>query len=249
MAEADPRRNTAGPSDQEVSELVYQDGGHRQREQGRAQCGEVVAEDQHRRTRDRIGFDRQQREPERGRRNARAYRCLHGLIELLSGWHELAVAGPWSIACKDYDRANPLVHRFFGELVRRCGAALGLRLLVVARPGRGEAIAGEFQATAITAKVSLTLARDEAVHESPEELAQLALAFERRLEGRPARDAELTRRIVPGSGAARPSGRCGGRSRRRRATATPASTRPPFRTPPTSRRDWTGCSRRIARCI
>jgi len=62
----------------------------------------------------------------------RAYRCLHGLIELLSDWHELADLGPWSIACEDYDEANPLVRRFYTQLLRRRGARLGLRIA----PGR-----------------------------------------------------------------------------------------------------------------
>lgn len=29
----------------------------------------------------------------------RAYRSLHGLIDLLGEWHELSAPGPWSIAC------------------------------------------------------------------------------------------------------------------------------------------------------
>jgi tetratricopeptide (TPR) repeat protein len=42
----------------------------------------------------------------------RAYRCLHGLIELLSEWHERTDLGPWSIACEHYDEANRSVLLF-----------------------------------------------------------------------------------------------------------------------------------------
>ena len=61
----------------------------------------------------------------------RAYRCLHGLIDLLAEWQQLADPGPWSIVLEDLDAANGLVQRFFSELVRRRGRTLGLRILVV----------------------------------------------------------------------------------------------------------------------
>ena len=125
----------------------------------------------------------------------RAYRCLHGLIDLLSAWHELADPGPWSIACEAYEEANPLVHRFFFELVRRRGTALGLRLLVVVAPGRGEEIAHEFEPPAIRSKAALALTRDDSAIGSRDEMARTALELEQRLADRPARDEELTRLI------------------------------------------------------
>ena len=64
----------------------------------------------------------------------RAYRSLHGLIDLLSEWHEVGRPGSWSIACDDYDDANGLVHRFFIELVRRA-AVLRNQRVVNRRPG------------------------------------------------------------------------------------------------------------------
>jgi tetratricopeptide (TPR) repeat protein len=76
----------------------------------------------------------------------RVDRSLHGLIDLLSEWHGQGGTQPWVIACDNYDRANELVQRFFQELIRRRGRRLGVRLLLCAGPGRGDAIAAEVPA-------------------------------------------------------------------------------------------------------
>ncbi len=97
----------------------------------------------------------------------RAHRCLHGLIDMAGEWQELTGAGPWSIACADFDEANALVRRFFAELWRRRGAELDLHLLVIVAPGRGDAAAAEFRPEAIAARLRVTLPRD-VTRESPE---------------------------------------------------------------------------------
>jgi len=85
----------------------------------------------------------------------RAYRCLHGLIDLIAEWHELVEPGPWWIACEDYEHANPLVRRFYSDLVRRRGLRLGLRLLVVVAPGHGDRFEHEFVGAATSVVVRL----------------------------------------------------------------------------------------------
>jgi tetratricopeptide (TPR) repeat protein len=126
----------------------------------------------------------------------RAYRSLHGLIDLLSDWHELADPGPWSIACDHYDEANGLVHRFFAELVRRRGSHLGLRVLLVVGPGRGAEIAGDLDPSAIAAAVRLALPRDDTVVSSPEAMTRVATDLERRLaDDRASHDSQLPRLI------------------------------------------------------
>jgi tetratricopeptide (TPR) repeat protein len=126
----------------------------------------------------------------------RAYRSLHGLIDMLSAWHELTDPGPCSIACDGYDDANGLVQRFFSELVRRRGAQLGLRLLVVADPGHGEDVAATLHPSAITAAVRLALPRDDTTDRSPEEMASLAQELQRQLPDDPAaREARLAQLI------------------------------------------------------
>jgi tetratricopeptide (TPR) repeat protein len=126
----------------------------------------------------------------------RAYRCLHGLIELLSEWHEWTDLGPWSIACEHYDEANPLVRRFFAELVRRRGSQLALHMLVVVSPGRGDDVVSEFEPTAMTAQVRLALPRSGTAVASPDQSARIALELEAQLPTDPAaREADLPRLI------------------------------------------------------
>jgi tetratricopeptide (TPR) repeat protein len=126
----------------------------------------------------------------------RAYRSLHGLIDLLSEWHELTDPGPWSIACDGYDDSNALIRRFFAELVRRRGSQLGLHVLMVVGPQRGEEVAGEHAPAAITAAVRLALPRQDTAASSPEALTRLATELELELADDPtARDAQLPRLI------------------------------------------------------
>jgi tetratricopeptide (TPR) repeat protein len=125
----------------------------------------------------------------------RAYRCLHGLVELIGEWHELADPGPWSLVCEDYDEANPLVRRFFAQLVRRRGAQLHLRLLVTVAPSRGDEILREFEPATMRATVHLDLAEDELTR-SREEWTQLALTLDAQLRADPAaRELEFPRLI------------------------------------------------------
>jgi len=127
----------------------------------------------------------------------RAYRSLHGLIDLLSEWHDLTQPGRWSIACDGYDDASALVRRFFAELLRRRGAQLGLRLLVTADPGRGAEIAGDLDPGAITAAVRLALPPTETAMSSPAAMTRLATELEQQLDDDPeAREAQLPRLIA-----------------------------------------------------
>jgi tetratricopeptide (TPR) repeat protein len=126
----------------------------------------------------------------------RAYRSLHGLIELLDEWHELTDPGPCSIACDGYDDANGLVRRFFSELVRRRGSQLGLQLLMVVDPGHGEDVAATVDGAAITAAVRLALPRDDAADRSPAAMTRLARELEQQLPNDPAaREAQLPRLV------------------------------------------------------
>src|SRR5262249_49343484 len=51
--------------------------------------------------------------------NDRAYRSLHGLIELLDAWFAREPHAGWAIAIDRFDGCTPLVWRFFAELLRR----------------------------------------------------------------------------------------------------------------------------------
>ena len=112
----------------------------------------------------------------------RAYRALHGIIDLLADWHARLDAKPWSIVCDGLDDGGAMVRRFFAELVRRRGERLGLQLLVVTAPGRGDEVAGTLGDAAITAAVRLDLPREERERPSPEAMAVRAAELEREIE-------------------------------------------------------------------
>jgi hypothetical protein len=75
----------------------------------------------------------------------RAYRTVHGLVNLLDEWHRHTGAGRWAIACDSYDRAGAMARRFFTELMRRRGSRLRLSLLIAAERAGGRST-GEDQA-------------------------------------------------------------------------------------------------------
>lgn len=87
----------------------------------------------------------------------RAFRILHGLIDLLAAWREARGAGPWVLALDDFDGAGFLVSRFFRELVRRRGRALGITLLVGVDPETGERTLGAFHRSVPRRTVRLDL--------------------------------------------------------------------------------------------
>jgi hypothetical protein len=51
----------------------------------------------------------------------RAYRIVHGLIEMIAGWYRHTGGGRWVIAVEGYLQAGALQRRFFRELLRRRG--------------------------------------------------------------------------------------------------------------------------------
>lgn len=76
----------------------------------------------------------------------RAYRVVHGLIDLLTALRGAEEPGrPWFLVCDRFDEIGPIGQRFFRELTRRRGAALDLRLLVAATPAKADTVASWFE--------------------------------------------------------------------------------------------------------
>jgi tetratricopeptide (TPR) repeat protein len=70
----------------------------------------------------------------------RAYRIVHGLIDLLVEYRQSsAAAQTWLLICLDYDRAGEMARHFFQELMRRRGRPLRLVLLPVFSDGGPDA--------------------------------------------------------------------------------------------------------------
>lgn len=112
----------------------------------------------------------------------RAYRIVHGIVDLLAEWHRLSGGGPWVIACEDYDGASAMVRRFFAELMRRRGERLKLTLLLAVAPGAGEAAADQFEAGRVVRAARLDFPPDPPAPIDAEELSRLALEIEERLK-------------------------------------------------------------------
>ena len=74
----------------------------------------------------------------------RAERAVHGLIDLLTAWHERCGGGRWYLALDGFDRAGTLVRLLFQEWLRRRGDSLPLTLLVAVDPGAGATTAALF---------------------------------------------------------------------------------------------------------
>src|SRR4029077_1629131 len=66
----------------------------------------------------------------------RAFRIVHGLIDLLDGWKTSNCPDvPWILICDDYGNIGPISSRFFRELMRRRSRSLNLWMIAGARPG------------------------------------------------------------------------------------------------------------------
>lgn len=97
----------------------------------------------------------------------RAFRVVHGVIQLLESWHQRSGGGRWAIACDDFENAGALVRRFVAELMRRRGHQMNLCVIVTTSPGRGEELASAFAPTVSVARVRLDLATDGAAPAEP----------------------------------------------------------------------------------
>jgi tetratricopeptide (TPR) repeat protein len=112
----------------------------------------------------------------------RAFRIVHGLIDLLDSWKSATCAdAEWVIACDAYDLAGTMSGRFFDELMRRRGERLNLRLLVGVEPGNGESARRSLGAQATAGIVSLDVEGEPPDAFDAEVAAQMASDLELRI--------------------------------------------------------------------
>lgn len=75
----------------------------------------------------------------------RAYRVVHGLIDLLESYKRAAApAEPWLLVCDHFDRIGHIGRRFFAEWMTRRGDAMDLRFVLAVDEGAGEVAAAAF---------------------------------------------------------------------------------------------------------
>lgn len=106
----------------------------------------------------------------------RAFRIVHGLIDLLDGWKSgHSPDMPWIIACDDFDKIGPISGRFFRELIRRRSRRLHLRLLAGADPGKADGICAALNQGSLQSEVVSAPAGEQTpAHLDPREAERLA---------------------------------------------------------------------------
>lgn len=110
----------------------------------------------------------------------RAFRIVHGLIDLLDAWKG-SEGPPWVIACESFDQISHIGRRFFRELMRRRGESLGLTLLVACAPASTEEVRDRFTGDVLGPVIRLDLPAEEESLPDPTEAFRLALELEQKV--------------------------------------------------------------------
>lgn len=90
----------------------------------------------------------------------RAFRIVHGLIDLFATWCELTSSTPCVMACDHFDRAGALTKLFFGELIRRRGERLQLTLILSINQGQRAQVAKHIAAKYVAHTIRMHLEPD-----------------------------------------------------------------------------------------
>lgn len=124
----------------------------------------------------------------------RAYRHVHGLVDLVLAWHRRTGYPSWAIAADGYDACGALGGRFFRELLRRGGRELGLSLVFAGAPGAfdGATYSGDFSLLTVRPELAAT---PEPVPD-PEAMAAKARELEAAFEADPLLQAERLPEVV-----------------------------------------------------
>ena len=92
----------------------------------------------------------------------RAFRIVHGLIDLLDNWKMGDSRDvPWILVCDDFDKIGPINSRFFRELMRRRHQSLRLRLIAAASPGRAGAISESLSQSGVCSHIIAAQLRED----------------------------------------------------------------------------------------
>ncbi|MEM8530892.1 MAG: tetratricopeptide repeat protein [Chloroflexota bacterium] len=97
----------------------------------------------------------------------RAYRIIHGLIDLVDAWVELTNGVRFVIACDDFQRAGALVQLFFVEWLRRRGHQHALTLIVATDPLHSKQVQQHFATEAIAHIITVDLPADAPAPPNP----------------------------------------------------------------------------------
>jgi tetratricopeptide (TPR) repeat protein len=116
----------------------------------------------------------------------RAFRIVHGLIDLLDSWKTAtSPEAEWVIACDAYDLAGAMGRSFFSELMRRRGERLNIRLLLAVEPGNGEQARTSLGTGSAADIIAVNLTSEPPVVLDQATAAQRAAALEQQIGDKP----------------------------------------------------------------
>jgi len=116
----------------------------------------------------------------------RAYRIPHGLVDFMDELFQRAPVPPRRIlVCEDFELSGVLVRRFFHQLMRRRGDALGITLVVVTQAGHSARALEVFGAGFAPRKLSLGLEPEAVEPLTPRDWLRRAVALEQQVRGNP----------------------------------------------------------------
>lgn len=116
----------------------------------------------------------------------RAFRIVHGLIDLLDSWKSATCPETkWVISCDAYDRGGAIGRNFFSELMRRRGERLNLHLLVGVESGKGEETRRLIETDSPADIVGINFPSEPAIVPDKETAAQMASDLEQQIGDNP----------------------------------------------------------------
>ncbi len=104
----------------------------------------------------------------------RAFRIIHGIIDLLIDWFNLSASSHWIIAWDAYDQSGALVRLFVRELVRRTEHKLKLTVLLAIDSIAHVDTIGKFDSQYLGEYVQLNLPTDLSIDNCPIKMNKLA---------------------------------------------------------------------------
>jgi tetratricopeptide (TPR) repeat protein len=107
----------------------------------------------------------------------RAYRIIHGLIDLFFEFHAVNHDTSLVIVCDEFDSAGFFSHRFFTELMRRCTQQFNIVLLIVEAPRSANSRENLFGSLTVQ-RIKFDLPSNPHKLNSPEMMTKLALELE-----------------------------------------------------------------------
>jgi tetratricopeptide (TPR) repeat protein len=115
----------------------------------------------------------------------RAFRIIHGIIDLLIAWFDRSASSHRVIAWDAYDRSGALVRLFVRELVRRAGNRLNLTVLIAISPEAPADVVSKFDPQYLGEYICLNLPLNLTPDSCQQEMSDLAKQLESKIENNP----------------------------------------------------------------